>query len=109
MAAIVKRKFQMKTRMFLSFLLLAAVVPGALAAVDEAETKAHSRRDSVLVSPVEDQAVSNVPTNTAIVPDDAKQVLQDYDSLIFALTQRFSATLATIADAAKRGNLSSEQ
>jgi hypothetical protein len=65
----VKRKFQMKTKMFLSLLLLATVVPGALAAADEAETKAHSRTDSVLVSPVEDPAVTN------------------------ALTQKFSATL----------------
>jgi len=109
MAAIVKRKFQMKTRMFLSLLLLAAVVPGALAAADEAETKAHSRRDSVVAIPVEDPAVTNVPTNTAIVPNDPKQVLQDYDSLMIALTQKFSATLATIADAAKRGDLSCEQ
>jgi len=99
----------MKTKMFLSLLLLATVVPGALAAADEAETKARSRSDSVLVSPVEDPAVTNVLTNTAIVPDYPKQVLQDYDSLMIALTQKFSATLATIADAAKRGDLSSEQ
>jgi len=46
----------MKTKMFLSLLLLAAVVPGALAATDEAEKKAHRKRDSVLVSPVEDPA-----------------------------------------------------
>jgi len=99
----------MKTKMFLSLLLLATVVPGALAAADEAETKAHSRSDSVLVSPVEGPALTNVLTNTAIVPDDPKQALQDYDSLMIALTQKFSATLATIADAAKRGDLSSEQ
>ena len=99
----------MKTKMFLSLLLLATVVPSALAAADETETKAHSRRDSVVVIPVEDPAVTNVLTNTAIVPDDPKQVLQDYDSLMIALTQKFSATLATIADAAKRGDLSSEQ
>ena len=80
-----------------------------LAAADETETKAHSRSDSVLASPVEDPAVANVLTNTAIVPDDPKQVLQDYDSLMIALTQKFSATLATIGDAAKRGDLSSEQ
>jgi LTXXQ motif family protein len=95
----------MKTKMFLSLLLLATVVPGALAAADEAEMKAHNRSDSVLVSPVEDPAVTNVVTNTAIVPDDPKH----YDSLMIALTQKFSATLATIADAAKRGDLSSEQ
>ena len=58
----------MKTKMFLSLLLLAAVVPGALAAADEAETKAHSRRDSVVVIPVEGPA--NALTNTAIAPDD---------------------------------------
>ena len=99
----------MKTKMFLPLLLLATVAPGALAAADEAETKAHSRSDSVLVSPVEDPAGTNALTNTAITPDDPKQVLQDYDSLMIALTQKFSATLATIADAAKRGDLSSEQ
>ncbi|HWY54401.1 MAG TPA: hypothetical protein VNZ03_08060 [Terriglobales bacterium] len=99
----------MKTKMFLPLLLLATVVPGALAAADEAETKAHSRSDSVLVSPVEHPAVPNALTNTAIAPDDPKQVLQDYDSLMIALTQKFSATLAAIADAAKRGDLSSEQ
>src|SRR5437660_2447392 len=109
MAAIVKRKFQMKTRIFLSLLLLATVEPGAFAAADEAETKAHSRRDSVVVIPVQDPAVTNCPTNTAIVPNDPKQVLQDYDSLMIALTQKFSATLATIADAAKRGDFTSEQ
>src|SRR2546428_13385739 len=97
MAAIVKRKFQMKTRMFLSLLLLATVVPGALVAADEAETKAHSRSDSVLVSPVEDAAVTNVVTNTAIVPNDPKQVLQLIESLMIALTKKLSATLAAIA------------
>jgi hypothetical protein len=43
------------------------------------------------------------------VPNDPKQVLQDYDSLMVALTQKLSAPLATIADAAKRGDVSSEQ
>ncbi len=95
--------------MLLSLLLLVTVLPGALAAADEAQTKAHSRSDSVLVFPVEDPAVTNVLTNTAIVPNDPKQVLQDYDSLMIALTQKFSATLATIAEAVKRGEVSSEQ
>jgi hypothetical protein len=63
----------------------------------------------VLVTPVDDQAVNDVPTSPASVPNDPKQVLQDYDSLMIALTQKFSATLATIAEAAKRGELSSEQ
>jgi hypothetical protein len=54
-------------------------------------------------------AVKDVPTSPAVVPNDPKPALQDHDSLMIALTQRFSATLATIAEAAKRGDLSSEQ
>jgi hypothetical protein len=104
-----ERFLKMKTKMFLSLLLLASMVPGALAAGDEDDTKAHSRRNSVLVTRVDDSAVKNVPTSPAVVPNDPKQVLQDYDSLMIALTQKFSATLATIAEAAKRGDLSGEQ
>jgi Spy/CpxP family protein refolding chaperone len=99
----------MKTKLFLSLVLLASVMPGALAAGDESDTKAHSRRNSMLVTPVDDSAVKNVSTSSAAVPNDPKQVLQDYDSLMIALTQKFSTTLATIAEAAKRGDLSSEQ
>src|SRR5438309_10898457 len=99
----------MKTKLFLSLLLLANVMPGALAAGDEDDTKARSRRNSVLVTPVDDPAVNNALTSPDMLPNDPKQVLQDYDSLMIALTQKFSATLATIAEAAKRGELSSEQ
>jgi len=99
----------MKTKLFLALFLLASVVPGALAAGDEDDTKGHSRGNSVLVTPVDDPAVKDVPTSPAAVPDDPKQVLQDYDSLMIALTQKFSATLTTIAEAAKRRELSSEQ
>src|SRR5207245_9852159 len=65
--------------------------------------------DSEQVVPDEDPAVTNVLTKTAIVPNHPKQVVRDYDSLMIALTQKFSATLATIADAAKRRDLSCEQ
>ena len=61
------------------------------------------------MTPVEEPAITTAPTGPTIAADDPKQVLQDYDSLMIALTQKFSATLATIAEAAKRGDLSSEQ
>jgi polyhydroxyalkanoate synthesis regulator phasin len=99
----------MKTKLFLSLLLLATVVPAAFAAGDEENTKAHSRRNSLLVTPVDDPALKDVPPSRTAVPDDPKQVLQDYDSLMIALTQKFSATLATIDEAVKRGEVSSEQ
>jgi hypothetical protein len=63
----------------------------------------------LLITPVDDPAVKDVPASPAVVPNDPKQVLQDYDSLMIALTQKFSATLATIAEAVKQVELSGEQ
>jgi hypothetical protein len=104
-----ERQLKMKTKLFLSLLLLtAAVAPGALAAADGGDRNFHTGRGQ-LVTPVDDAAVKNVPTSPAVVPNDPKQVLQDYDSLMIALTQKFSATLATIAEAVKRGEVSGEQ
>jgi LTXXQ motif family protein len=100
----------MKSKLFFSLLLLtAAVAPGALAAADGGDRKFHTGRGQLLVTPVDDPAVTNLPTSPAVAPNDPKQVLQDYDSLMIALTQKFSATLATIAEAVKRGEVSSEQ
>ena len=100
----------MKTKLFFSLLLLtSAVAPCALAAADGGDRNVQTGRGQLLVTPVDDPAVKDVPTSPAVVPNDPKQVLQDYDSLMIALTQKFSATLATIAEAAKRGDLSSEQ
>jgi hypothetical protein len=104
-----ERQLKMKTKLFVSLLLLtAAVAPGALAAADGGDRNFHTGRGQ-LVTPVDDPAVKNAPTSPAVVPNDPKQVLQDYDSLMIALTQKFSATLATIAEAVKRGEVSSEQ
>jgi hypothetical protein len=105
-----KGSLKMKTKLLFSLLLLtAAVAPGALAAADGGDRNVFTGRDQLLVTPVDDPAVNNAPTSPDVVPNDPKQVLQDYDSLMIALTQKFSATLATIAEAAKRGDLSGEQ
>jgi len=100
---------KMKTKLFFSLLLLtAAVAPGALAVADGGDRN-HTRRGQLLATPVDDPGAKDVPTSPAAVPNDPKQVLQDYDSLMIALTQKFSATLATIAEAARRGEVSSAQ
>jgi hypothetical protein len=99
----------MKAKLFLWVLLLVAVVPGALAAPDAGETNAQTPRGNLLVTPVEEPATQNVPTSPAVVANDPKQELQDYDSLMIAITQKFSATLAAVAEAAKRGQISGEQ
>jgi hypothetical protein len=105
-----KGSLKMKTKLFFSLLLLtAALAPGALAAANGVGRDFHTGRGQLLVTPVDDPAVKDVPPSPTVAPDDPKQVLQDYDSLMIALTQKFSATLATIAESAKRGDLSGEQ
>jgi hypothetical protein len=99
----------MKTKLLFSLLLLAAVASHALAASDEGEVNSHTGRGQSLVTPVEDPATTSVPTGPAVEEKDPKQTLQDYDSLMIALTKKFSATLAKIAEATERGELSSEQ
>lgn len=105
-----KGRLKMKTKLLCSLLLLAAAVaPSGLAAADGGDRNLHTGKGQSLVTPVDDPAVEDVPPSPAVVPNDPKQVLQDYDSLMIALTQKFSATLATIAEAVKRGEVSSEQ
>ena len=99
----------MKTKLLFLLLLLAAVASRALAASDEGEMNSHAGRRQSLVTPVEEPAITTAPAGPTIAADDPKQMLQDYDSLMIALTQKFSAALATIAEAVKRGELSSEQ
>jgi len=110
-----KGSLKMKTKLFCSLLLLAATVaPGALAAAEETERTSHIGREQSLVTPAEDPAITTVPTGRTVEANDPKQnnpkqVLQGYDSLMIVLTQKFSATLATIAESVKRGEVSGEQ
>ena len=100
----------MKTKLFFPVLLLAAAMaPAALAVGDDSETNARTRNGQSLVTPAEQSPSTNVPPGPAVVPVVPKQALPDYDSLMVALTQKFSATLTTIGEAVARGELSSEQ
>ena len=105
-----KGGLKMRTKLFFPLLLLtAAVAPGALAAADGGDRNVHTGRSQLLARPVDDPAATNGPTSPAVAPNDPKQVLQDYDLLMISLTQKFSATLATIAGAVKLREVSSEQ
>jgi hypothetical protein len=105
-----KGSFKMKMKLFFSVLLLAAAVaPGALADGDDSETNARTRNGQLLVTPAEQSPSTNVPPGPAVLPADPKQALPDYDSLMVAITQKFSATLTAISEGVARGELGSEQ
>jgi len=57
-----KGSLKMKTKLFFSLLLLtAAVAPAALAAADGGDRNLHTGRGQLLVTPVDDPAVQDVP------------------------------------------------
>ena len=60
-----ERFLKMKTKMFLSLLLLASVLPSAFATGNEDDTKAPTRKGSVLVAPVDDARVPAQPQRDA--------------------------------------------
>jgi hypothetical protein len=100
----------MKTKLFLSLLLLtAAVAPAALAAGDHSETNARTRNGQPLATPLEQSAPTDVPPGPAVAPADPDQESQGYDSILLSITQKFSSNLAAIAEAVTQGELSGEQ
>jgi|SRR5579863_3920705 len=89
MESSVKGRLKTKTKLSCSLLLLTAVVaPGALASADGGDRNVHTGGGQLLVISVDDPALKDVSTSPAAVPNDPKQVLQDYDSLMIALTQK---------------------
>lgn len=99
---------KMKTKLFLSLLLLAAAMaPGASWATDERNS--HIGRERSLVTPVEQPAPTDVPPGPAVEPADPDLQSQGYDSMLLGITQKFSSNLAAIAEAVTQGDLTSEQ
>ena len=104
-----KGSLVMKTKLFFSILVLATVAPIALASGDQGATNVFVGKDQSLVIPAENLAGAKTPTGSEIVPADPKQSLQDYDSTLMAITEKFTGTLTSIADAIKRGELTTDQ
>ena len=72
----------MKTKFLISLLLVAAVLPVALAAGNEGEANVHTGSGHLLVTPVEHSASPNVQTDPGVLANDPKQASQDFDSSV---------------------------
>ena len=99
----------MKLKMILIVFLSLAVVPATLSArgtSDEETVLAHPSHTSAAA--LENPMLTDLTTPTA-APQGPQQELQDYEAAMMAITQRFTATLASIVGAVQRGELSSEQ
>jgi Spy/CpxP family protein refolding chaperone len=91
-------------------LALCIVIPSvALSATDDAKANGQTR---VFRSPISDSENPNSTvgsTGPDVTTTEQQEKPQDYDGAMIAITQRFSATLAAIAEAVQQGKLSSKQ
>ena len=99
----------MRAKLFFSIVALLSIAPLALASGDQTETNVRTNNNQLLSTPAETSPSINPPTGPAVLPNDPKQSLQDYDSTLMAITEKFTGTLTSIADAIKRGELSTDQ
>lgn len=98
----------MKNKLVVIIVLFVGITPG-LSARDSANDRNAQRSVTQLsVSDVENSPLSAQQTSPA-VPSEQKQTPKDYETVMLAVTQRFSATLAAIAEAVQQGKLGSEQ
>jgi hypothetical protein len=90
--------------------MLVAIGPVTQSAESETgERSATSSPISKANTAQDDTVITDTLTTLAATPRSPKELLQDYEAEMAAITQRFSATLAGITEAVQRGELTSEQ
>lgn len=91
-------------------LLFVSITPMALSARDNATDKNAQRTGTQLSVPLVGYPTSVAqPSDPAVAPTEPKPTAQGYESAMVAVAQMFSARLAAIGEAVRRGELSGEQ
>jgi LTXXQ motif family protein len=89
---------------------LCIVIPSvALSATDDAKANDQNRLSRSRISDFESQSSTIHSTGPDVRTSEQQEKPEDYDGAMIAITQRFSATLAAIAEAVQQGKISSEQ
>ena len=100
----------MKAKFVLIIFLLMTVVPVTLLGLTDAGTDdVQPLQLEKPASEASNTALANVLDAPSTLPRGPQEVLKDYQAEMVAITQRFSARVAEIADAVESGQLSSEQ
>jgi hypothetical protein len=99
----------MKNKLVVIIALCIVIPSVALSATDDAKASDQSR---VSRSPISDSENSSFTIQSAgpdVRTSDQQEKPEDYEGAMTAITQRFSGTLAAIAEAVQQGKISSEQ
>jgi Skp family chaperone for outer membrane proteins len=100
----------MKIKSFFIISLLFFIVPLTLQALtDPAPEDTRSIQIGIMASQANDMAVENVIAAPSALPRGPQDVINDYQTEMAGITERFSAKVAAIAQAVQGGQLSSEQ
>jgi Spy/CpxP family protein refolding chaperone len=96
----------MKNKLVVIIALSIVIPSAALSATDDA-----TANDQVKVSrsPDSENPASTIHSSSPDVRTSEQEKPEDYEGVMIAITQRFSATLAAIAEAVQKGKITSEQ
>jgi Spy/CpxP family protein refolding chaperone len=101
----------MKTKLFaIIFLFLCIGIPSVASFASDSpnEPTALRKITPVSVSDAQNSSVTAQPNDPAVKANEQDDTPQDYESAMAAITQEFSVTLATIAEAVRQGKLTSK-
>jgi Spy/CpxP family protein refolding chaperone len=106
----VRRKaVEVKSKLVVITVLCIVIPSVALSATDDAKANDQVRVSRSPVSDSENPTSTIHSTSPDVGTSEQQEKPEDYDGAMIAITQRFSATLAAIAEAVQQGKISSKQ
>jgi hypothetical protein len=103
-----KKGLEVKNKLVVIIALCIAIPSVALSATDDATANDQIRASRSPVSDSE-KPTSTIHSSSPDVRTSEQEKPEDYEGAMIAITQRFSATLAAIAEAVQQGKISSEK
>jgi Spy/CpxP family protein refolding chaperone len=106
----VRRKaVEMKNKLVVIIALCIVIPSAALSATDDANANDQIRVSRPPISDSENPRSTIHSTSPDVRTSEQQEKPEDYEGAMMAITQRFSATLAAVAEAVQQGKISSEQ
>jgi Spy/CpxP family protein refolding chaperone len=100
---------EMRNKLVVIIALYIIIPSIALSATDGAKPSDRTKVSESSIAGPEDPRSTTSSTSPDVKPSEPQEKPEDYGGAMIAITQRFSATLAAIAEAVQQGKMSSEQ
>ena len=99
----------MKNKLIVIIALCIVIPPGALSATDDAKANDQIRISRPPISDSENPSSAIHSIGPDVKTSEQQEKPEDYEGAMMAITQKFSATLAAIAEAVQQGKINSKQ